>query len=65
MVGRIPGYRLIDFSTTFSLKKFKIKAGLNNITDKRYFTQRTDQYLGPGNILSAGRSFYAGIGVDL
>src|SRR5215210_530905 len=65
IVGRIPGYGLVDFSTTFRMKKFKLRAGLNNITDKRYFTQRTDEYPGPGIISSAGRSYYAGIGIDL
>ena len=65
IVGRIPGYEVLDFSTTFRLKKIKLKAGLNNITDKRYFTQRTDEYPGPGIISSVGRSFYAGIGIDL
>ena len=65
IVGRIPGYGLVDFSTTFRMKKFKLRAGLNNITDKRYFTQRTDEYPGPGIISSAGRSYYAGIGFDL
>ncbi|MCW3090761.1 MAG: TonB-dependent receptor [Ferruginibacter sp.] len=65
IVGRIPGYSLVDLSTTFRLKKLKLKAGLNNLADKKYFTQRTDEYPGPGIISSAGRSFYTGIGVDL
>lgn len=65
IAGKIPGYEVVDFSTTFFLKKIKLKAGVNNITDKRYFTQRTDEYPGPGIISSAGRSFYTGIGVNL
>ena len=35
------------------------------MADTRYFTQRTDEYLGPGIIPSAGRSIYAGIGLEL
>lgn len=64
IVGRIPGYALADLSATFHWKKVKLKAGMNNITDKRYFTQRTDEYPGPGIISSAGRSVYTGIGID-
>lgn len=65
IVGKIPGYGVVDFSSAFSWKKIKIKAGMNNITDKRYFTQRTDEYPGPGIISSIGRSFYSGIGINL
>lgn len=65
IVGKIPSYSLVDFSATFLVKKIKLKAGINNATDKRYFTQRTDEYPGPGIISSAGRSFYAALGFDL
>ena len=65
IIGRIPGYSIIDWSATVSCKKFKFKAGVNNLSDKRYFTQRTDEYPGPGIIPSVGRSFYAGIGYNL
>ena len=65
IIGRIPGYSIIDWSATVSCKKFKFKAGANNLSDKRYFTQRTDEYPGPGIIPSVGRSFYAGIGYNL
>lgn len=65
IVGKIPGYGLADFSTTFHFKKRKIKAGVSNLTDKRYFTQRSDEYPGPGIISSVGRSFYTSLGIDL
>jgi Fe(3+) dicitrate transport protein len=65
LVGKIPGYYVIDFSCTVLLKKIKLRAGLNNITDEKYFTQRTDEYPGPGIISSIGRSFYFGVGVNL
>ncbi|MDB5276875.1 MAG: TonB-dependent receptor [Ferruginibacter sp.] len=65
IIGRIPGYSIMDWSATVSIKKFKFKGGVNNLADKRYFTQRTDEYPGPGIIPSVGRSFYAGIGYNL
>ncbi|GEO10755.1 TonB-dependent receptor family protein [Segetibacter aerophilus] len=65
IVGKIPGYTVVDLSSTFTWRKLKLKAGVNNIADKRYFTQRTDEYPGPGIISSIGRSFYTGIGLNL
>ncbi|MEO8174686.1 MAG: hypothetical protein ABI581_16440, partial [Sediminibacterium sp.] len=65
LIGRIPAYNVIDWSFTINYKKFKFKGGINNLADKRYFTQRTDEYPGPGIIPSVGRSFYTGIGYNL
>ncbi len=59
--GYIPTYTVFDISATYRIKQFSLKAGLNNVTDKAYFTLRTDEYPGPGIIPSIGRSFYAGI----
>jgi Fe(3+) dicitrate transport protein len=65
VIGRIPGYSIIDWSVTISRNKLKFKGGISNLADKRYFTQRTDEYPGPGIIPSAGRSFYVGAGYNL
>ncbi len=65
VIGIIPGYSVIDWSASVGYKKFKFKAGINNLGDKRYFTQRTDEYPGPGIIPSTARSFYTGIGYNL
>lgn len=61
VAGYIPAYTLYDISATYRLHRYSLKAGVNNITDKAYFTRRTDEYPGPGIIPSAGRSFYLGI----
>jgi Fe(3+) dicitrate transport protein len=61
VAGYIPAYTVLDASFTYRLKKFSLKAGMNNIADKKYFTQRADEYPGPGIIPSIGRNFYAGI----
>jgi Fe(3+) dicitrate transport protein len=65
IIGRIPGYSVMDWSVSLTYNKLKFKGGINNLSDKRYFTQRTDEYPGPGIIPSVGRSFYAGIGYNL
>jgi Fe(3+) dicitrate transport protein len=61
VAGYIPAYTVSDISATYRINRYSIKAGINNITDKAYFTKRTDEYPGPGIIPSSGRSFYAGI----
>ncbi len=60
VAGYIPAYTVLDFSATYKIKNYAIKMGANNLTDKSYFTRRTDEYPGPGIIPSIGRSFYVG-----
>jgi Fe(3+) dicitrate transport protein len=61
VAGYIPAYTVIDISATYKIKNYAIKFGSNNLTDKSYFTRRTDEYPGPGIIPSVGRSFYVGL----
>ena len=61
VAGYIPAYTVFDASVTYKIKRCSIKAGMNNIADKKYFTLRADEYPGPGIIPSIGRSFYVGI----
>lgn len=65
VIGRIPAYSVADWSFSITYNKIKFKGGVNNLSDKRYFTQRTVEYPGPGIIPSVGRSFYVGIGYNL
>jgi len=61
VAGYIPAYSVFDASATYRIDRYSLKAGMNNIADKKYFTLRTDEYPGPGIIPSIGRSFYVGI----
>jgi Fe(3+) dicitrate transport protein len=61
-VGIIPSYQVFDWSATLKIKNYKIKCGVNNLADKKYFTLRTPEYPGPGIIPSIGRSIYLGFG---
>ena len=61
VVGKIPAYAVIDWSTTFSWKKISLKTGVNNLTNSKYFSYRTDEYPGPGIIPAIGRSIYLGV----
>jgi Fe(3+) dicitrate transport protein len=63
--GLIPAYQVLDWAATLKLDHYKIKAGVNNLADRRYFTFRTSEYPGPGIIPSIGRSFYISFGLTL
>lgn len=46
--GIIPAYSVMDFSAGYSWRIFGINAGVNNLTNSKYFTRRTEGYPGPG-----------------
>ena len=61
VAGYIPAYTVFDASATYRIGRYSLKAGMNNIAGKKYFTLRADEYPGPGIIPSIGRSFYVGM----
>jgi Fe(3+) dicitrate transport protein len=62
--GVIPAYTVQDLSASFKfLKHYNVKAGVNNLTDERYFTRRAGGYPGPGLMPADGRTFYVSAGV--
>ena len=61
--GLIPSYTVTDFTVSSKLyKTLKLKAGLNNAFDKRYFTRRAGGYPGPGALPADGRTFFVSLG---
>ena len=63
--GLIPSYSVMDLSLGYSFKFLQVEAGVNNLTDERYFTRRATGYPGPGIIPSDGRSFYVTLQVQI
>lgn len=62
--GLIPAYSVQDLSASFKfLKHYNVKAGVNNLTDERYFTRRAGGYPGPGILPADGRTFYLSAGI--
>lgn len=59
--GIIPSYMVMDFSASYSLKKWKLSMSVNNLTNSHYFTRRASGYPGPGIIPSDGRSYHLGL----
>jgi Fe(3+) dicitrate transport protein len=56
--GLIPAYSIMDAGLSYKIKRFRIEANANNLTNNMYFTRRATGYPGPGILPSDGRSFY-------
>ena len=61
--GLIPSYKVADLSAAYKFSNsFNLKAGINNLFDKKYFTRRAGGYPGPGVLSADGRTFFVSIG---
>ena len=58
VIGQIPAYDILDFSSSYMLKNYKLEFGINNILDNHYFVRRATGYPGPGIIPSPPRNYY-------
>lgn len=58
VIGRIPSYKLLDFSGSYTIKMIKLEYGINNLLNEAYFTRRATGYPGPGIIPSPNRNIY-------
>jgi len=64
--GLIPSYTITDLTATYKFSKgLNIKAGINNLFDKRYFTRRAGGYPGPGALPGDGRTFFVSVGAKM
>ncbi|HTI93744.1 MAG TPA: TonB-dependent receptor [Puia sp.] len=64
-VGYVPSYKVMDFAMSYKfLDNYNIRIGINNLTDNKYFTRRTETlvYLGKGVLPGDGRSVYFTLG---
>jgi Fe(3+) dicitrate transport protein len=61
--GLIPAYNLLDLSLSYRFeRKYTLKAGVNNLTDTRYFTRRAGGFPGPGLLPADGRTWFVTLG---
>jgi Fe(3+) dicitrate transport protein len=64
-VGYVPPYKVLDFAMSYKfLDNYNIRIGINNLTDNKYFTRRTETlvYLGKGVLPGDARSIYFTLG---
>ncbi len=65
-VGSVGSYGLWDFNVACRLAgRFTLRAGINNLANRQYFTKRPLFYPGPGVWSSDGRSLVASVGMRL
>jgi Fe(3+) dicitrate transport protein len=65
-VGIVPSYALIDLSAAYQITPtVSLRASINNLADRQYFTKRPEFYPGPGIWSSDGRSVYLSVGLKL
>jgi len=57
--GIIPTYNVLDLSASYTYKSFTLSAGVNNLTNRFYFTRRAEGYPGPGIIPADPLNLYA------
>ncbi len=53
-IGIIPSYYVMDITTSYTYKWFKLSCSVNNLSNNKYFTRRAESYPGPGIIPSDG-----------
>lgn len=64
ITGKIPAYHLWDWSASMVFQKYyRLGAGINNLSNERYFNRRTTFYPGPGILPADGRTFYISLSV--
>ena len=64
-VGKLSGYQVMDASVIYRfMEKYHIKAGVNNMEDKKYATRRASGYPGPGILPGNGRTFFFTLGAS-
>ena len=65
VIGEIPEYYILDFSSSYSFKKYKFEFGINNVLNYKYFTRRATGYPGPGIIPSSGMNLYGTLEIKI
>ena len=65
VIGEIPEYYVLDFSSSYSYKNYKFEFGVNNILNYKYFTRRATGYPGPGIIPSPGANLYCTLQIKI
>ncbi|MBT8318716.1 MAG: TonB-dependent receptor, partial [Gramella sp.] len=63
--GEVPAYGIMDLSASYSIGKFKLETGINNLLNNSYFTRRATGYPGPGIIPAQPITWYTTLQITL
>jgi Fe(3+) dicitrate transport protein len=56
--GAIPDFSVMDLSLSYNWRMLTLYGGVNNLTNRAYFTRRADGYPGPGILPADKRNYY-------
>jgi len=66
VTGMIPSWHVFDWSCDWHFaKQYHLSAGINNLTNEKYFNRRITFYPGPGILPADGRTFYISFGLKI
>jgi Fe(3+) dicitrate transport protein len=66
VTGVLPAWHVFDWSFDWKFTKgYHFSAGVNNITNEKYFNRRIMMYPGPGILPADGRTFYVSLGIRI
>lgn len=66
VTGALPAWHVLDVMANWNItSRFKLSAGINNVTNEKYFNRRITFYPGPGILPADGRTYYVSFGVKL
>jgi Fe(3+) dicitrate transport protein len=66
VIGAIPAYHVFDWNFNWQFtRQFHLSAGVNNVTNEKYFNRRITMYPGPGILPADGRTCHVSIGVKI
>lgn len=64
--GLVPSYAILDFTAGYKHKSgISLRGGVNNLSDKNYFSRRSGGYPGPGLLPADGRTFFLTVGYKM
>jgi Fe(3+) dicitrate transport protein len=66
VVGALPQYHVFDWNFNWQFtKQFHVSAGINNLSNEKYFNRRITIYPGPGILPADGRTLHVTLGIKL
>jgi Fe(3+) dicitrate transport protein len=66
VTGLVPAYHLWDLTANWQfMKTYLLSAGINNLSNEKYFNRRITMYPGPGILPADGRSFYVSLSIKI
>jgi len=66
VTGAIPAHHVWDWNLNWQFtRQFHLSAGINNLTNEKYFNRRITMYPGPGILPADGRTFHVSVGIKL